>query len=368
LIGRQICVPWLVAPLALSGAGCGQTANERPDTGAAGSRQPGSGGSSAASAGAGNASQGGAAGTSPDGNGSAGRDASAGSALTGGNASNGGANNSSGGTSDSSGGASNSSRGGAGGQGDGGACASGAQRCVGDGRETCENSAWRPAPCPLDQPRCEDGACVLRGPPMVKVGNFYIDSTEVTVGQYAAFVVDTDFEVPPQAPLCSWNWKYYPADFSFPPADPDKPMVEVDWCDAASYCQWAGKHLCGNIDRSARLAQKDFADPRQSQWFLACGGPQGLDHPSLSGGCNDSASATRRAGTTSCEGSVPGVFDLEGNVAEWIDTCLDTNDGQFNLCYPVGGGFPDQASCRTFPNGSARSTQRDWIGFRCCSG
>ena len=27
----------------------------------------------------------------------------------------------------------------------------------------------------------------------------------------------------------------------------DYPVVNVDWCDAASFCQWSGKRLCGRL-------------------------------------------------------------------------------------------------------------------------
>jgi len=42
-----------------------------------------------------------------------------------------------------------------------------------------------------------------------------------------------------------------------------------------------------------------------------------------------------------CEGFYPGLFDLEGNVAEWVDSC-DGSSGPNDHCTLAGGSEIDQ--------------------------
>jgi formylglycine-generating enzyme required for sulfatase activity len=78
--------------------------------------------------------------------------------------------------------------------------------------------------------------------------------------------------------------------------------------------------------------------------------------------------------TYKCEGFYPGVFDMEGNVAEWVDSCM-ANTGKDDVCYLMGGGVFDQKSyCdevyepSTSDTGNKRSATAVSFGFRCCSG
>ena len=66
----------------------------------------------------------------------------------------------------------------------------------------------------------------------VTLDGFYMDKTEVTVGQFDQFVTDSDY---------SWagDWDdvavYSPTD--------DHPMIYVSRGDALAYAEWAGKRL-----------------------------------------------------------------------------------------------------------------------------
>ncbi|HKO52117.1 MAG TPA: SUMF1/EgtB/PvdO family nonheme iron enzyme [Polyangiaceae bacterium] len=180
-----------------------------------------------------------------------------------------------------------------------------------------------------------------------KFADFYIDSTEVTVAQYRKFIAAVRNTPPKQTQYCSWNNSLIHNDSSALLEDPQMPIGGVDRCDATSYCEWADKHLCGNIDRRAKRVEKQFFDPPVNQWFLACGGPTGAMHPSISGcspGINTVASSA-------CEGSYPGVFDLEGK------------------SFALGRAAEQQSICLSVTGGYARgSSSFRWIGFRCCSG
>jgi formylglycine-generating enzyme len=227
-----------------------------------------------------------------------------------------------------------------------------------------------------------------RGPVLVDLGTigFSIDSTEVTRGQYSAFLASKP-SVLTQARRCSeWNGDFMPV-FAWPPASSelDLPVVGVDWCDAYAFCLWAGKRLCGRIGGGA-AAYDEYADPTKSQWYSACslGGLRNYPYGSVYSGqaCNG---YDLRKGTPTPVGSLSGctsnefpVFDLSGNVDEWEDACSDSADPSLPAnpaqvdCRLRGGDYAEndklylqcQSAGRvaTWRNGAS-----SMIGFRCCS-
>jgi len=239
-------------------------------------------------------------------------------------------------------------------------------RCALAGRERCDGAGWVSDPCPLDQPGCDDGSCVLRGPALVRVGPFYVDATEVTVDHYIEFLEDKAGDTGGQPDACSWNTSF----FDGTPIDPVTwPITMVDWCDAWAYCNWAGKHLCGSIE-GGPVVSSAVLDQNLSQWFLACGGSGGNTHPNNDPDCNSAGGFESLAPVAShpgCEGWYPGLFDLEGNAAEWVDSC-DANARASDICHLLGGSHIDNQSYCTESFDYARDTTAAPFGFRCCSG
>jgi hypothetical protein len=380
-------LPLVGAALAL-GQGCGMlvgieetnvenTAGASDDAGTGGGGKGGAaGGGSSGSAGM--QASGGAAGSGTSG--SAGRGGSSG----GGGAGKGGAGGSDGGSSGSGGdvaGKGGSSSGSAGmSQGgmpsSGGSAGSGAMndcggldaRCNNAGKhEICTDGAWESDPCPLDKPTCEDGACIVRGPTMVQSSSYYIDSTEVTVAQYNEFLTAKDGDTSGQSGVCGWNDDYAPGEDAGPD---DWPISYVDWCDATAYCKWANKHLCGRLD-GEQITLEELLIANDSQWFRACGGPSGSPHPNGDPMCNANGGFDTTAPVATfpgCEGFYPGLFDMEGNVAEWVDAC-DAESGAADTCYALGGSTVDSESyCTHTPDEYTRDATAFTVGFRCCSG
>ncbi len=217
------------------------------------------------------------------------------------------------------------------------------------------------------------------GPSMVRVGGFCIDSTEVTVAQYAEFLAAPD--VPDdQPPGCAWNktfrpdywWRATPfeSDAGLSSAEVDSmPVTVVDWCDARAFCAWAGKRLCGRVGGGPSLAASEVSTTA-SEWFVACSRkgarlyPYGDDFDGTA--CNGVGSGHREpvASSPGCVGGYDGLFDMTGNVAEWIDDC-----GDGSACAMMGGNFG-------FPQGSLHCGASDpqpgdagypQGGFRCCA-
>lgn len=128
------------------------------------------------------------------------------------------------------------------------------------------------------------------------VDSFYMDSFEVTLGQYRQFrsaMREARESVPPE-----------PAN----PGDPDShPVLGVTWRDARRYAEWAGKSL-----------------PSEAEWELAARGPHSF--PYVWGTTRPVWPRTRNPGQIDRVGSFPtdcsvfGIYDLAGNAREW---CLD---------------------------------------------
>jgi formylglycine-generating enzyme len=208
-----------------------------------------------------------------------------------------------------------------------------------------------------------------RGPTLVRAGGFSIDSTEVTVEQYDAFLAARGGDVSGQAPECAWNDSFVPGGAT---RAAKQPVTSVDFCDAKAFCAWSGKRLCGKRG-GGKLTLDQVPSASASEWFEACGGPKGQPYPygssHVGGKCNDASAGKNSVmpvgSFPGCTGVYPHVLDMVGNVAEWVDACDASNDG-WDGCETIGGTFADNLSC----SGSGlkhRDQKEPNVGFRCCA-
>ena len=206
-----------------------------------------------------------------------------------------------------------------------------------------------------------------------------IDVTEVTQKQYAAFLASP---TPPAQPLeCAFNTTFVPgqqasgfvcsAGLYDPVGRPEAPVRCVDWCDARTFCVWAGKRLCGKIG-GGTLASTEFADAKKSEWMAACSSdgtrayPYGPNY--TPGACHDSTGGlidpSNVASAPSCIGGFPGLFDMSGNAAEWEDACDAT------ACHLRGGDTRATTASALACNTSSTAPRAEMggaSGFRCCA-
>ncbi len=132
----------------------------------------------------------------------------------------------------------------------------------------------------------------MPGPVLVEVGAFWIDRYEVTNAEYMAFVRATGHRPPMFADDPEFN-------------RPDQPVTGVSWDDAEAYCRWRGKRL-----------------PTEREWEKAARGEDGRLYP---------WGDTFGAELAYLEGELPatvgshrgdvspyGVYDMAGNVSEWV--------------------------------------------------
>lgn len=225
-----------------------------------------------------------------------------------------------------------------------------------------------------------DGGCYApgRGPEMVAATGFCIDSTEVTNRQYLAFLEEGDLtRQPGNCPTMNKSFVPLNIEAAWPPVGrEDHPVVNVDWCDAAAFCQWAGKRLCGPIG-SAALATKDATNPMLGRWASACTRagtwkfPYGPDP--RQGLCNVGQGALLPVHTApvaslpGCQGGYDRLYDMVGNVEEWVDACR-TDPARGEMCAVVGGRYVDsEATASCARSDEDRKTQAIYFrGFRCC--
>ena len=196
-----------------------------------------------------------------------------------------------------------------------------------------------------------DGGADAAPAPCVRLeGLVCVDATEVTNAQYRRFYESG--VVPGAAPGCGGGAPSPGSSLSN--GSPDAPVVNVSWCDAASYCAWAGKHLCGALGDGGAIPRTSLGDPTQSEWQRACS-----DTTSTYESCNRDSGAPRPVGTAAC-GSL-GISDLIGNVWEWVDSCDDA------ICYFMGGAFTQATAVCGTASGFARTAVANDVGLRCCA-
>ncbi|MDF3067872.1 MAG: hypothetical protein K0R38_3473 [Polyangiaceae bacterium] len=201
---------------------------------------------------------------------------------------------------------------------------------------------------------------------MIKAGSFYVDSTEVTVEQYALFLAAKAEDGSGQPEECAWNDSFAP---SAPGKSPQHPVTHVDYCDAVAYCDWADKRLCGKIGGGA-LSFSELSSATKNQWFAACGGSKAQPYPYgaafAAGACNSgTAQLAEVASLETCARFPDGVFDMVGNVAEWVNAC-DATQGAADGCETIGGSYAESGTC-TLSSLKHRDEQLPTVGFRCCS-
>ncbi|MFO0662687.1 MAG: SUMF1/EgtB/PvdO family nonheme iron enzyme [Polyangiaceae bacterium] len=158
----------------------------------------------------------------------------------------------------------------------------------------------------------------------------------------------------------------------------------MNFCDAKAFCAWAGKRLCGKIGGGSLVVSGGFdrGSHREanSEWYSACArGSAMLAYPYgdsyEQGACNIGV-VTSNYGTVDvasdpkCVGGYPGIYDMTGNVMEWIDVCEPENsDPKLTRCLAQGGPWNFDkfaATCDFAEVPQRQDNTTPQIGFRCC--
>lgn len=147
----------------------------------------------------------------------------------------------------------------------------------------------------------------------VLLKSYYIDTYEVTNGQYLEFVRATGHRKPQHPSKPDRNlWQ----DGLVPETIMARPVINVDWYDANAYCRWAGKRLPTEAEweKAAR-----GTDDRRFPW----GNVEPTDrHLNYSQGWIGEKTLMP-VGSYEAGKSPYGLYDVAGNVWEWVADWYD---------------------------------------------
>ena len=139
----------------------------------------------------------------------------------------------------------------------------------------------------------------------VYLNAFYMDKYLVTVEQYAKYLEATGQEAPPEWEIMNQAQHQ------------KRPVVNIDWSDAATYCKWAGKRL-----------------PTEAEWEKSARGTDGRLYPWGNDAPTRLHANFGKKGWENHMALVPvgmyemgkspyGIYDLAGNAWEWVNDWYD---------------------------------------------
>ena len=174
----------------------------------------------------------------------------------------------------------------------------------------------------------------------IYVDAFYVDKYEVTVKAYNVFRKNAGY-VKPSFPFLQGDEKVLET--------PTFPVVGVSWHDSVNYCKWAGKRLL-----------------TEAEWEKAARGTHGLKFPWSNKVLEKRANLAGKAdgfefmgpvGSFPMGRSVYGVYDMSGNVSEWV---LDLYDQFYYQTAPIMNPTgPEKGKNRVYRGGSWDSRSVD---------
>lgn len=196
----------------------------------------------------------------------------------------------------------------------------------------------------------------------VNLSAYYMDKYEVTNAAYKR-CVEAGVCDPPKQSRSSTRTAYYGN-----PEFDEFPVIYVDWNMAKTYCEWRGARL-----------------PTEAEWEKAARGTDGRTYPWGEGISCDEANYNNCVGDTTKVGSYLGgvspygLYDMAGNVWEWVNDWYDSSyyqtspssnpqgptSGQYRVLR--GGSWNNYGSSvrSVFRFGNDPSNPGHYLGFRC---
>jgi serine/threonine-protein kinase len=174
----------------------------------------------------------------------------------------------------------------------------------------------------------------------IALSEFWIDQYEVTNAEFAKFVAATGQEAP-----ADWSNGVFPA------GEEKHPVDGVSWEVAVAYCRWLGKRL-----------------PTEAEWEITARGVEGRLFP---WGNNQSVVPLPQSGAYPVGGkptnqSPFGVFDMAGNVWEWVGEPYAPTEQGNQVLRGGANGFLQNMAYRLQGDPNI-PTMKATAGFRCAA-
>ncbi|RLD02734.1 MAG: hypothetical protein DRI32_08420 [Chloroflexi bacterium] len=151
-------------------------------------------------------------------------------------------------------------------------------------------------------------------PHIVDIDSFYIDQYEVTNTLYKACVEASVCKAPNEIASYTRPNYYWEPQFN------NYPVINVDWFQAKAYCEWRGADL-----------------PSEAQWEKAARGTDARIYPWGDGiSCGkvnyDGCAGDTKAVDSYESGKSPyGIYNMSGNVWEWVDDWYSAYPGNTTI-------------------------------------
>ncbi len=226
--------------------------------------------------------------------------------------------------------------------------------------------------CPVGTDICPEHSFVKRD---VKISSFEISKTEVTMSQWDDCVNDGGC----RNELSTWAHKnrpihppcvagavcQYPYDEGW--GRSNRPVINVSWDDVQKYILWINKKTGKNY-RLPTFEEWEYVAVAGSSTKYYWGNAIGTNNTNCNG-CGSQWDGKQTAPVASFKPNQFGVYDMLGNVSEWVSTCLPLRKRGSQECrsYIYRGGAWSYNAERADPKSfdSFYSTLRaPYIGFR----
>ncbi len=207
--------------------------------------------------------------------------------------------------------------------------------------------------------RCPEGMVLIPAGFFLR-GSNYGDSDEQPESHIwlPAYCID-QFEV------TNFQFQLFKPSHRYPPGMEDHPVTNITWYEAEAYTRWVGKRL-----------------PTEAEWEKAARGEDGRLYPwgnryapNNANINHEEAGGTTPVGASPLDVSPYHVYDLVGNVSEWVADWYDAYPGSeivnidFGKKYKVirGGNWKGDFDCdgrMSYRNFARPEDRYDIIGFR----
>lgn len=204
----------------------------------------------------------------------------------------------------------------------------------------------------------------MREPKRVRVGNFLIDETEVTVGQFRAFATATSLRTAAERDgggfeyvggwtrRPGWSWS---APFGTSAGD-NEPAVHVSWSEAKDFCVFTGGRLPTFEEWKLAAYTETRDDPTdgfvkaRTYRYPVGDSPNGMNN-----------NRERHVDVATTKRGVNGIFDMGANAWEW------TADRRGDEALTAGGSwwYGPETTAVSGAQWKPASFYAVYVGFRC---